>query len=94
MLVHTTANAEWSNLALSGLFVEMLRRVVAMSQGVSAVSEGALPPIETLDGFGRLQHAPPTARPISGKEIATAMPSPRHPRASRRGRHCRFAGAA
>jgi hypothetical protein len=78
-LVHTTANAEWSNLALSGLFVEMLRRVVAMSQGVSAVSEGALPPIETLDGFGRLQHAPPTARPISGKEIATAMPSPRHP---------------
>ncbi len=79
VLVHTTANAEWSNLALSGLFVEMLRRVVAMSQGVSAVSEGALPPIETLDGFGRLQHAPPTARPISGKEIATAMPSPRHP---------------
>jgi hypothetical protein len=46
---------------------------------VSAVSEGALPPIETLDGFGRLQHAPPTARPIPGKEIATAMPSPRHP---------------
>src|SRR5882762_10300126 len=79
VLVHTTANAEWSNLALSGLFVEMLRRVVAMSQGVSAVSEGALPPIETLDGFGRLQHAPPTARPIPGKEIATAMPSPRHP---------------
>src|SRR5437870_457602 len=79
VLVHTTANAEWSDLALSGLFVEMLRRVVAMSQGVAAVSEGALPPIETLDGFGRLQHAPPTARPISGKEIATAMPSPRHP---------------
>jgi Domain of unknown function (DUF4159)/Aerotolerance regulator N-terminal len=79
VLVHTTANAEWSDLALSGLFVEMLRRVVAMSQGVAATSEGALPPVETLDGFGRLQHAPPTARPISGKEIATAMPSPRHP---------------
>ncbi|HEX6441288.1 MAG TPA: BatA domain-containing protein, partial [Stellaceae bacterium] len=28
VLVHTSANAEWSNLALSGLFVEMLRRVV------------------------------------------------------------------
>src|SRR5437660_282827 len=26
VLVHTTANADWSNLALSGLFVEMLRR--------------------------------------------------------------------
>ena len=50
-----------------------------MSQGVSAVSEGALPPIETLDGFGRLQHAPPTARPIAAKEIGTTAPSPRHP---------------
>ena len=79
VLVHTTANAEWSDLALSGLFVEMLRRIVAMSQGVAAASEGALPPLETLDGFGRLQHAAATARPILGKEIATAMPSPRHP---------------
>jgi hypothetical protein len=79
VLVHTTANTEWSNLALSGLFVNMLRRVVAMSQGVAAASEDTLPPLETLDGFGRLQRAPPTARPISGKDIATAMPSPRHP---------------
>ena len=79
VLVHTTANAEWSNLALSGLFVEMLRRIVAISQGVAAVSEGALPPLETLDGFGRLQRAPPSARPIAGKDIATEMPSPRHP---------------
>ncbi len=79
VLVHTTANAEWSDLALSGLFVQMLRRIVAMSQGVAAASEGALAPVETLDGFGHLQHAPPTARPISAKEIATAMPAPRHP---------------
>jgi hypothetical protein len=79
VLVHTTANAEWSNLALSGLFVEMLRRIVAMSQGVTGVGEGALPPLETLDGFGRLQHAPPTARPIAAKEIGTTTPSPRHP---------------
>ena len=40
VLVHTTANAEWSNLALSGLFVEMLRRTVAMSQGVAARKRG------------------------------------------------------
>ena len=79
VLVHTTANADWSNLALSGLFVEMLRRTVAMSQGVAAASEEALPPIETLDGFGRLQRAPATARPISGKEVASAVASPQHP---------------
>ena len=79
VLVHTTANADWSNLALSGLFVEMLRRTVVMSQGVAAASEEALPPIETFDGFGRLHRAPPTARPISGKEVASAIASPQHP---------------
>jgi hypothetical protein len=79
VLVHTTANADWSNLALSGLFVEMLRRIEAMSQGVTEAGDAALPPFETLDGFGRLQRAPPTARPIAGNDIATAVVSPEHP---------------
>jgi hypothetical protein len=79
VLVHTTANADWSNLALSGLFVEMLRRVVAISEGVAEASEASLPPLETLDGYGRLQHAAPTAQPIAEKEIATAIASPKHP---------------
>jgi Domain of unknown function (DUF4159)/Aerotolerance regulator N-terminal len=79
VLVHTTANAEWSNLALSGLFVEMLRRIEAMSQGVTEGGEQALPPLETLDGFGRLERAPPTARPIASKDIASAVASPQHP---------------
>ncbi|MBV9815905.1 MAG: DUF4159 domain-containing protein, partial [Alphaproteobacteria bacterium] len=79
VLVHTTANADWSNLALSGLFVEMLRRIEAMSQGVTEAGEEALAPIESLDGFGRLQRAPPTARPIPAGEFATAIASPRHP---------------
>src|SRR5215472_11497392 len=79
VLVHTTANADWSNLALSGLFVEMLRRIIGMSQGVAEAGDAALPPLEILDGFGRLQRAPPTVRPIAGNEIATAAASPRHP---------------
>jgi hypothetical protein len=79
VLVHTTANADWSNLALSGLFVEMLRRIEAMSQGVMEAGEEALAPLETLDGFGRLQRAPPAARPIPAEELATAVVSPRHP---------------
>jgi hypothetical protein len=79
VLVHTTANADWSNLALSGLFVEMLRRIEAMSRGITETDEDALAPVETLDGFGRLQRAPSTARPIPGKEVATAVASPRHP---------------
>jgi Domain of unknown function (DUF4159)/Aerotolerance regulator N-terminal len=80
VLVHTTANADWSNLALSGLFVQMLQRIVALSQGVAAAaSAGPLPPIETLDGFGRLERPPPTARPISGTHIAAAVASAQHP---------------
>jgi hypothetical protein len=79
VLVHTTANADWSNLALSGLFVQMLQRIAAMSQGVTAASEANLPPLETLDGFGRLQRAPSTVRPIAGKDLATVVVSPRHP---------------
>ena len=79
VLVHTTANADWSNLALSGLFVEMLRRIVAISEGVAETGDAALPPLETLDGYGRLQHAAPTAQPISAKDIATTVPSPHHP---------------
>ncbi len=79
VLVHTTANADWSNLALSGLFVEMLRRITATSQGVTEAGDGALAPIETLDGFGRLQRAPATARPIAARDMVAAVASPVHP---------------
>ena len=82
VLVHTTANADWSTLALSGLFVEMLRRIEAMSQGITEAGEEALAPLETLDGFGRLQRAPTRADP--GKEMATATASPATRRATAR----------
>ncbi len=36
VLVHTSAGPEWSNLALSGLYVDLLRRVVGVSAGVAA----------------------------------------------------------
>jgi hypothetical protein len=58
VLVHTTANADWSDLPLSGLFVEMLRRVVALSRGVGGQSDQELPAFATLDGFGRLGAVP------------------------------------
>jgi Domain of unknown function (DUF4159)/Aerotolerance regulator N-terminal len=79
VLVHTTADPEWSNLAISGLFVNMLRRVVAVSQGVSGTSDKALPPVETLDGFGRLRHAPATAETIPAGAFAKTLASAHHP---------------
>ena len=61
VLFHVTANADWSNLPLSGLFVDMLRRLVALSAGVAPIADtSVLAPAETLDGFGLLS-APPQA---------------------------------
>lgn len=66
VLFHTTANPEWSDLALSGLFVDMLSRVVALSSGLSGNPDAeALPPLETLDGFGVLGVPPASARGLA-----------------------------
>ncbi len=80
VLAHTTASADWSNLALSGLFVDMLRRLVEMSAGVAGeAAQGTLAPIETLDGFGRLGPAAATAVPVASAEFGPGAIGPRHP---------------
>ncbi|WP_192898634.1 DUF4159 domain-containing protein [Crenalkalicoccus roseus] len=80
VLFHVTANAEWSDLPLSGLFVQMLRRIVELSAGIAGTEgEGPLAPLETLDGFGRLGPAPPAAAALPAAQVETTTPSPRHP---------------
>jgi hypothetical protein len=79
VLVHTSGSPAWSNLALSGLFVEMLRRIVGLSQGIAGAGDAPLPPIEVLDGYGRLHKAAPNIRPIAGKDFANATVSPSQP---------------
>ena len=79
VLVHTTADPEWSTLPISGLFVEMLRRVVGLSQGIAAAADVTLPPVETVDGFGRLGPAPASAQLIAAGAFADTRVDPRHP---------------
>ncbi len=79
VLFHTTANADWSNLALSGLFVDMLRRVADLGVRQGGALTGSLPPYRALDGFGALTTPPATAAPINGAMIATLVPGPDHP---------------
>jgi hypothetical protein len=100
VLFHVTANSDWSNLPLSGLFVEMLRRTVNMgpskvdvssgdhaqaatagakSASPNLVSASALPPIQTLDGYGQLSSPPARVAPIASDQIDTTEPSPEHP---------------
>ena len=80
VLVHTTANAEWSDLAFSGLFVGMLQRLVRLSQGVASEAGMApLVPVANLDAFGRLGKPPGGATGIPGVNFAATAVSPQHP---------------
>jgi hypothetical protein len=80
VLVHTSANTAWSNLCLSGMFVEMLQRLVRLSRGVAGDSPDAiLAPLEILDGFGRLVAPPAGAAPIPSRDLATAAVGPASP---------------
>lgn len=80
ILVHVTANAEWSNLPLSGLFVDMLSRMTALSKKTSAASENRiLAPLSVLDGFGAEQSPPARVSAIASQDLAATVPSPEHP---------------
>jgi len=80
VLFHVTANADWSNLPLSGLFLDMLNRLVQRSVGVAAADDARmLSPALALDGAGVLGAPPPAARAISVRDLADTLPSPQHP---------------
>ena len=72
VLFHVTADTTWSNLPLSGLFVDMLKRIVAEADAPGAgatkakVGEHGVvrPPLRTLNGFGVLGPPPAQAEPI------------------------------
>ncbi|MEM9048002.1 MAG: DUF4159 domain-containing protein [Pseudomonadota bacterium] len=57
VLFHVTANAEWSSLPLSGLFVQMLERLAISARSGALTAEdlagSVWTPVLALDGFGR-----------------------------------------
>jgi hypothetical protein len=86
VLFHVTADTRWSDLPLSGAFVDMLKRIVAQA-GTAAAAEGsasggretqeAVPPSHVLDGFGIFVPPPPSARPVPAGFAGRATPD--HP---------------
>ncbi|MCA8883039.1 MAG: DUF4159 domain-containing protein, partial [Rhodobacteraceae bacterium] len=76
VLFHVTANAEWSTLPLSGLFVQMLERlsVAARSGPVSAeaLAGSTWQAAELLDAFGHLDRAEMQAG-VEGARLAEAV---------------------
>lgn len=84
-LFHVSADMRWSDLPMSGTFVEMLRRVVDMSgytakpgPGVAAeASTETVAPLHILDGFGAFGPPPATAKPLPADYRDRATPD--HP---------------
>ncbi|MCV6585813.1 MAG: DUF4159 domain-containing protein, partial [Marinibacterium sp.] len=79
VLFHVTANAEWSSLPLSGLFVDMLERLAVSSSArapQAADLEGTVwTPLQVLDGFGTLQTAG-NLPGVAGPDLADAPTGP------------------
>lgn len=63
VLFHVNSDNNWSNLPLSGTFVEMLRRSVNLSRSVANQNQSneavRLPPLEVINGTGNL--VPPSS---------------------------------
>jgi hypothetical protein len=79
ILVHTTANTAWTTLPLSGQFVQMMERVLALGPGVGGAERIPLEPSELLDGFGRLVEPQGIWSPTPPATFADALPGPSHP---------------
>ncbi|GLQ35223.1 LytTR family transcriptional regulator [Amylibacter marinus] len=82
ILFHVTANAEWSSLPLSGLFVKMLERlsvVTRRSNNTSEQLQGVVwKPLRVLDGFGEITDADNIAG-VEGALLASAPLSATQP---------------
>ncbi|MDP9839968.1 hypothetical protein J2T09_004748 [Neorhizobium huautlense] len=82
VLFHVSADATWSNLPISGNFVEMLRRLVQLSRAggaaepqAGAAGAPALPPYRLLTADGILSTEVGSARPLAVKVGVTPVAS-------------------
>ena len=83
VLFHVGSDAEWSNLPLSGTFVEMLRRTVNLSRSNGATPTQSetisLPPLRVLNGEGQFIPPLPSIKPLvitadQNLEVTTQTP--------------------
>lgn len=82
VLFHVTANAEWSSLPLSGLFVEMLDRLAVATRPVEPTAEElkgtTWQPAKLLDAYGA-PHDAGEVPGIPGEALADGIPGPKSP---------------
>ncbi len=78
VLFHVTANAEWSTLPISGLFVQMLERLAVSTRPAAPTADDLTGttwmPEDVLNAFGELGRAD-TLPGVAGEDLATAQPT-------------------
>jgi hypothetical protein len=84
VLFHVSGAPEWSDLPLSGLFVEMLRRTLTFAArpdgaGEREIAGGPYIAQRVLDGYGALAPAPADIDPIPAEFFSIAHASPATP---------------
>lgn len=83
VLFHVTAGPEWSNLALSGLYVDMLRRILPLAKNRAQPSEetegGEWVANSVLNGFGRFDSPEASVSTLTDSEFETAQASEQTP---------------
>ncbi len=79
VLVHTSANAEWSTLPLSGLFVQMLERLAISTRPsqptLDEMAGTTWVPDQVLTAFGAVEEAG-TLPGVRGEDLVAAVPGP------------------
>jgi len=75
ILFHTSATTAWSDLVLSGLFVEMLREISFLGSfsGQSQFAEQTFPALDLLNGFGEFAGSSHT-HSLSGMPTPLSLP--------------------
>ncbi len=81
VLFHTTATTKWSDLVLSGLFVEMLREIghLGSVKNVETLSNRNFPPFNLLNGLGVFEGNISGSNALNISEQTLPAPNANHP---------------
>jgi hypothetical protein len=82
VLFHVTAGPDWSQLPLSGLYVDMLKRLLPLARSTAAPIQSSIgdwTAERTLDGYGQLGKPPANAQTIANEAFPRTNASFEHP---------------
>lgn len=78
---HVTATPQWSDLPLTGMYIQMLKKLAQLSSSQlnQTVKKGRYDAVSILNGLGQVTKPSSNLKPIEGKVLITDKPSKDHP---------------